>query len=213
MDADGVDAPVTARGVDADESAGRFQDHHRLGLGHRQNAGFEQHRRDAEAVRPRHRRRVLGLHDDEAHGGARVLWRHQQIDVAEDSAPRLVQHEAAQRLVAGDEAGLLPERVAGRRGDAADDDIAHLAFRMAADDLHQALRAHRSIHGSYGCGAGPQARTVAHGRPPGNDGLLDLAMRISQILGSFRGCAPNRRRLLAWAPERWLARLAPDPAF
>jgi len=34
-------------------------------------------------------------------------------------------------------------------------------------------------------------------------------MRISQVLGSFRGCTPNRRRLSAWAAERWPARLAP----
>ena len=45
--------------------------------------------------------------------------------MSEHAAAGLVQHEAAERLVAGDEAGLLPERVAGRRGDAAD--IAHLA--------------------------------------------------------------------------------------
>ena len=53
----------------------------------------------------------------------------------QDAAARLVQDEVAQGLVRSDEARLRPERLAGRRCDAADDDIAHLALGMAGDDL------------------------------------------------------------------------------
>ena len=114
---------------------GASSDQPRLRLGHRHDAGVEQHGRDADRVRAGHRRRVLRLHDDEAHLRPRVLRRHQQVDVAEDAAARLVEDEVAQRLVAGDEARLLPERVARRRRDAADDDVADLAFGMAADHM------------------------------------------------------------------------------
>ncbi len=65
--------------------------------------------------------------------------------MAEDAAARLVQHEAAQGVVAGDEAGLLPERVAGGRGDAADDDVADLALGVAGDDVDGAGAAHQAM--------------------------------------------------------------------
>ncbi len=63
--------------------------------------------------------------------------------MAKDAASRLVEHEAAQRLVGGDEAALLPQRVARRRRDAADDHVADLAFGMAAHHMDRLRRAHR----------------------------------------------------------------------
>ena len=60
----------------------------------------------------------------------------------EDAAARLVEHEVAKRLVARDETALLPDRVAGRRRDAADDHVADLAFGMAAHDMNCLRRAH-----------------------------------------------------------------------
>ena len=51
--------------------------------------------------------------------------------MAKHPAARLVQHEIAQGLVPGDPAGLVPDGVAGGRGDAADDDIADFTLGMA----------------------------------------------------------------------------------
>lgn len=50
--------------------------------------------------------------------------------MAEHAAARFVQDEVAQGLVIGDPAALFPDRVTGRGQDAADDDIADLAFGM-----------------------------------------------------------------------------------
>src|SRR3546814_5112371 len=66
-------------------------------------------RRHAQAVGAGHRRGIGRLHDDEAHAGPWVLRRHQQVDVTEDAAARLVQYQVAQPAVAGDPARLLPQ--------------------------------------------------------------------------------------------------------
>ena len=137
-----LDAAVAAGGGDLDEAAGRLEDERGFGLGHRQDAGFEQDGGDADGVGAGHGRRVGGLHDDPAHLGARVFRRHEEVDVAEDAAARLVQHEVAERVVGRDEAGLLPDRVARWRRDAADDDVADLAFGMAADDVDDLAATH-----------------------------------------------------------------------
>ena len=55
--------------------------------------------------------------------------------MAKNAAARLVEHEIAQCAVAGDEARLLPHRIARWRLDAADDHITHFALGMTADDL------------------------------------------------------------------------------
>ena len=141
-DGDALGLAVAALRHDLDQAARRFEHQPRLGLGHRHDAGVEQHRRDADRVRARHRRRVLGLHDDEAHLRLAGPSAAQQVDVPEDAAARLVQHEVAQRLVAGDEARLRPERVARRRRDAADDDVADLALGVAGDDLDGSAGSH-----------------------------------------------------------------------
>ncbi len=62
----------------------------------------------------------------------------------EHPAARLVQHEVAQALVTGNPARLLPDGLAGRRRDAANDHVAHLALGMAADDVDGARAAHQT---------------------------------------------------------------------
>ena len=86
-------------------------------LDHLHPTGLEQHRRHAHRVAPRHRRGVTGLHDDEAGGRVGVTRRHQQVHVPEHPAPRFVEHELTQPLIGVDPPGLLPEGIAGRRGD------------------------------------------------------------------------------------------------
>ena len=141
---DSLRLPVAAFGRDLDEATGRFECKARLGLDHGHDPGVEQDRRHTDRIGPRHRRRVRRLHDDPAHPGSRILGRDEQVVVPEHSAARLVQHEIAQRFVLRDEARLLPDRVAGRRGDAADDDVAHFAFRVAAYDMNDRGRANGS---------------------------------------------------------------------
>ena len=63
----------------------------------------------------------------------------------ENAAAGFVQHEAPQSIVIRDPARLFPERVAGWRLDAGDDDIADLALRVASDDLYYAARLHASL--------------------------------------------------------------------
>ena len=82
----------------------------------------------------------------------------------EHAAARLVEHEIAQGLVAGDEARLLPERRAGRRRDAADDDVADLALGVAGDDVDDLGAAHvktpLTIPGVLSGRAFPQERSA-----------------------------------------------------
>ena len=133
---------VAAIGDDRDQAARRLEREMGLGLLHRQDAGVEQHRRDADGVRAGHRRRILGLHDDEPHLRPRVLGWDEQVDVAKDATSRLVEHEGAQRSVLGDEPRLLPQRVARRGRDSADDHIAHLALGVAGDNVDEFGGAH-----------------------------------------------------------------------
>ena len=106
---------VAAFGAHRDEAARRFQDQFGDRLLHRQDAAVEQNGRDADRVRAGHRRRILRLHDDEAHLRVRVLRRDQQVDMPEYPAARLVQEEIPQRAVFGDPAPLVPQGFARRR--------------------------------------------------------------------------------------------------
>ena len=200
LDEDAFRLAVPAFGADMDQPAGGFQNHLGLGLCHRQDAGIQQHRRHADRVGPGHRRGVLGLHDDEGSLGAGILRRHQKVHMAEDAAAGLVQHEVAQGLVPGDPAALRPDRVAGGRGDAADDDIADLAFRMGRDDVEGLRAAHAVLPSpaSWATAAGPgrcarprrnppDCRSASAGRSgPGRNG------RISRNWSS--PCGPRAER-------------------
>ncbi len=126
---------IAALGDHLDQAAGGFENQAGLGFGHRHNAGVQQHRGDAHRVGAGHRWHVGRLHDDEAHLRLRVLWRHQQIDVAKHPPAWFVEHKVAQHVVIGNPARLFPQRIAGRRCDAADDHVADFAFRMATDDM------------------------------------------------------------------------------
>jgi hypothetical protein len=55
--------------------------------------------------------------------------------VSEDAAPRLIQDELAELVILCNEGSLLPEGFSGRGWDAADNDVAYLAFSMATDDV------------------------------------------------------------------------------
>ena len=132
---DAVGLAIAAVGGDFNEAGGCFKLQMRHRLNHGDDAGIEKDRCHADAIGARHGRRVFRLHDDEAHLRLGVLGRHQQVHMAKHAAAGLIQDEIAQRLVAGDEARLFPDRVAGRRRHAAHDDIAHLAFGMAVDDV------------------------------------------------------------------------------
>ena len=56
--------------------------------------------------------------------------------MTEYTAARFVEKEAPELSILRDETRLLPKRIARRRGDAAHNHIAHLAFRMAVDDIY-----------------------------------------------------------------------------
>ena len=139
-----LDLAVAAGGRRLDEPTRGFEHDAGFRLLHREDPGLEEHRRDAEAVGARHGRGVGGLHDDEAHLRGRVHRRHEQVHVAEDPAPRLVEDHVAEPPVLRDEAALLPEGRAGRRRYPADDDVPHLALGVAAHDVDDVARAHRS---------------------------------------------------------------------
>ena len=64
-----------------------------------------------------------------------MLGRHDQVDVAKNAAARLIEQKTSKDLVTGDETGLLPQAVAGRRRNPADDDVADLPFGMARYDM------------------------------------------------------------------------------
>jgi len=123
---------IAAIGDDLDHAPRRLEGEPRLWLLHRQNAAVEQDGRDADRIRSGHRRRVLRLHDDETHLRARILRRDEQVEVAKHAATRLVEQEIPQSFIAGDEPRLLPQRLARRRRDPADDDIADLLARQVS---------------------------------------------------------------------------------
>ena len=82
----------------------------------------------------------------------RVLRRHEQIYMPKYAATRFVEYEIAQGLIRCNPTSLLPDRVPGRRSHATDNDISHLSFGMAADDMHDFCRTHtlplnHSCHG------------------------------------------------------------------
>jgi hypothetical protein len=62
--------------------------------------------------------------------------------MAENAAARFVQHEIPQGLILGNEAALLPDGVAGRWGDTADNHVAHFAFGMGGDHMDGFAAAH-----------------------------------------------------------------------
>ena len=88
--------------------------------------------------------------------------------MAKDAAARLVQDEVAQGIVAGDPAALLPDRVARRGRDAADDDVAHLALGMGGDDVDGLAAAH-GVDPFYG-----------HSQPGGSAGAVPVMAASAQ---------------------------------
>ena len=82
-----------------------------------------------------------------------------QVDVARDAAARLAEQQAAQLVVVAlHERHPFEHRGPGRRQHAADDDVAHLALGMAADDGNHPLCAHRFAPLFRGAAAGAYAK-------------------------------------------------------
>ena len=144
-DLDRAAAAVAAAGAGGDRSGRRVEAHHRFRLLHGDDAGLEQHRDGADGVRAGHRRIFGGLHDDDAGIAIVAGRRHEQVDVAGDTAARLADQEAADVVeVAFHAAHLVEHGASGRGQDAADDDVADLAFGMASHERYQALASHLS---------------------------------------------------------------------
>ena len=142
LDMDAFRLAVAAVGPDMDQPARRLQRQPRHRFGHRQDAAVEQHRRHADRVGTRHQRGIFRLHDDEAGIGIGMGRRHQQVDVPEHPAARLVQHEAAQPAVGLDKVAHLGDRAAGRRFHPVDDHIANLALGVAGQGVDGLQRSH-----------------------------------------------------------------------
>ena len=66
------------------------------------------------------------------------------------TAARFVEYEIAQRAVVVNETRLFPQRVSGRRRDAADDDVADLALGVAANDMNDPGGAHERLSAEAG---------------------------------------------------------------
>ena len=135
---------AAAAGPHRHQARRRFEHEARFGLAHGDPSCFKQDRRHTDAIGTRHWWRVFRLHDDPADVRGWILRRNQQIDMAENPAPGLVQHEVAQAAVPFDPARLRPDGISGRRLDSANDHIANLALGMATDDLDDLPR--RNAH-------------------------------------------------------------------
>ena len=71
-----------------------------------------------------------------------MFGRNQQIGVTEDAAARLVEKEVFQLSILLNMARLLPQCRAGRRRNAADNDVADLPFAMTTHDMNDVFAAH-----------------------------------------------------------------------
>src|SRR5918995_965313 len=142
---DAFAAAVPADRPHLDHSARRLEAEDCLRLGHGQNAGLEQYRRRADRVRAGHRRILGGRHDDEPRIAVRHRCRNHQVRVTGDAAARLAQEKAPKRVaVLPQVLHLLEDGIAGRRKHPADDDIADLTARVAADNGDGAKGTHRA---------------------------------------------------------------------
>ena len=195
---------VAAFGRDSDEPAGRFEREARFGLLHRQNAGVEQNGRDANRVRTGHRRRILGLHDDETHLRPRVLGWHEQIDVPKDPAARLIEEEIAQRPILGDETRLLPQGCARRRWNSADDHVADFALGVASDDMDDFGSAHGRFRFLVWDRAKRAKRQFARERANRPAWRAVVRRRACRALKRWRGSRSDRRSLRPVEQDRRL---------
>ena len=150
-DGDALSLAVPAIGPDRDQSAGCLELELRDRLDHGDDPAIQQHGRYADRIRPRHWRSIRRFHDDEAHRGARILRRNQEVHVPEHAAARFVQNEIAKGFVFSDLAGLLPKCFAGRGCDTTDDDIADFTLGMTADDMDGLGRTHVAPAGLRNC--------------------------------------------------------------
>ena len=135
LDLDPLHLAVAAVGHRLDQAAGGFEHQPGLRLGHRQDAAVEQHRGHAHRIGPRHGRGIGRLHDDPGHLRPWILGRHQQVDVAEHPAARLVEYEVAQGFIPGNPARLLPHRGTRWRCHAADNHVADFALGVTTDHM------------------------------------------------------------------------------
>ena len=142
-DRDALRLAASALRAYTDDPSGRFHDELGLGLDQRNDSRVEDNRRDADRVRPRHRRSVGRFHDDPRDLRSRIFRRHEKVHVPKDPASRLVENKTTQAVILLDEAPLLPDRLAGRRSHPTDDDVSHFTFSVAGDDMNHLGCSHR----------------------------------------------------------------------
>ena len=141
---DALDAAVAARGANLDDARRRLEPQRRLRLAQLDHARLEQHGRDADRVRARHRRVLGRLHDDVARAqSSRVAGTIRFACTATD--PRGSRSSNRRSESSARSACICSKTVApGGGSDAADHDVADLAARVATDDRDRAARAHRA---------------------------------------------------------------------
>ena len=127
---------------DVDRAAGRLEAEDRHGLDHLDHARLEEHGGDADRVRAGHRRVLGRLHDHVAGRAVRAGRGQDHVGVDRDAPARLVEEQAADRVVRPKRLHLLEDRRARRRLHARHDDVPDLAAGMTPDDRDLAARAH-----------------------------------------------------------------------
>jgi hypothetical protein len=68
--------------------------------------------------------------------------------MTKNATPRLIQNEITECLILRDPLRLVPDGLAGRRLDTANDYISYFSFRVAADNLNSTIRSygHSGLH-------------------------------------------------------------------
>ncbi|MBP2447643.1 hypothetical protein JOH51_005082 [Rhizobium leguminosarum] len=134
---DGPATPILAFRRDFDDPARHVELKLRDRLDHRHHAGLQQHSRDADRIRPRHRNVFGRFHDDGASDALRVNCRYDEIDVTCYGTARFANQQLPDMIVFALHCHhALHHRRAGRGEDATNDDIANFTFGVATDDIY-----------------------------------------------------------------------------
>ena len=148
-------AAVAAVGGHAHEAGRRLEHERRDRLGHRHDAGLEDHGRGVDRVRARHALVGAGLHDQEARVGLRVRGGQDEVERQRRRPARLEQQQPPQLVALGLEPlHLLEHRRARYVEHAADHDPARLALGVGVDAVED-----------------PHARTLAAGGKNGRSSV------------------------------------------
>ena len=130
------DLPVPAVGAHPDEPGGCLERQLRDRLGHRQSAGLEQDRHDADRVAAGHPGVLDLLHDHVPCVGLRVRGRQDEVAVGRGEATRLAHHPEPEVVPVGRKPGRrLEHRAAGDAFDPRHDHAPRLAGGVGIDRL------------------------------------------------------------------------------